>query len=401
MSRTFDWSPDDYRRYHERAFTVQGQGLRVVTKPGVFSWDRLDRGTQLLIETMHIDPTDTVLDLGCGYGVVGLAAARMALQGRVYLTDSNCVAVEAARRTLALNDVTNAKVRLSDVAAAVRDVQFDVVATHLPRGKTVARQFIADAAAVLKSGGRLYLAGHKQAGIKSFIAYAQEVFGSGNVIALKKGYRVAVCVKDENTTIPETDYHRWRELSAEVSGQRYRFVSKPGVFSWGRLDAGTRVLVETMKIRSDDTALDLGCGYGILGLIAAERAHQGQVHLTDSSAVAVEAARRTLALNGVTNAEVRLSDGVAAMHDLRFDVVVTNPPFHQARQTDYNVAHQFIRDAASVLGRRGRLYVVANRFIRYEHQMSECFHQVSVPYEDNLYRVLLAVRPKKATRRKS
>jgi len=106
-----------------------------------------------------------------------------------------------------------------------------------------------------------------------------------------------------------------------------------------------------------------------------------------------------LALNSVTNAEVHLSDGVADVDNIRFDVVVTNPPFHQERQTDYNVAHQFIRDAARVLQRRGRLYLVANRFIRYERQMSKHFHEVSVAYEDNLYRVLLGVRPRKLVKR--
>lgn len=386
---------DNYYRYRERTFHARNHAFRVVTKPGVFSWERLDTGTRLLIEAMDVDPADTALDLGCGYGIVGLAAAGMAPQGRVYLADSSTVGVEAARRTLALNDVTNAEVRLSDVASAVRDVAFDVVATHLPRGKVLARQFIAEAAAVLKPGGRLYLAGHKKAGIKPFVAYAQEVFGNGEVIVFKKGYRVAVCLKDGGTIVPQTDYHRWHEFSAEVRGRVYRFVSKPGVFSWDKLDAGTRVLIETMKIRPGDTALDLGCGYGIIGLIAAEKAHQGRVYLADSSVVAVEASRRTLALGGVTNAEAYLSDGAAAVRDVRFDVVVTNPPFHQERQTNYDVTHQFIRDAASVLQRRGRLYVVANRFIRYEGQMSEHFHEVSVAYEDNLYRVLLAVRPKK------
>ena len=399
--QTFDPPPDHDHRYRERAFHARDQTFRVVTKPGVFAWEGLDRGTRLLIEAMDVRPADTVLDLGCGHGIVGLAAAGMAPQGRVHLADSNVVAVEAARRTLALNGVTHAEVHLSDVASAVRHVAFDVVAAHLPRGKATARQFIADAAAVLKPGGHLYLAGHKQSGIKPFVTYAQEVFGNGEVIALKKGYRVSVCVKDKGTTVPQTDYYQWHDFSAEVGGQAYHFVSKPGVFSWNELDAGTRVLVETMKIRPGDTALDLGCGCGIVGLIAAEKAHQGRVYLTDSSVVAVEAARRTLAVNGVTHAEAHLSDGSAAVRGVRFDVVVTNPPFHQGRQADYNVAHQFIRDAASVLGRRGRLYVVSNRFIRYEDQMREHFHEVSVAYEDNLYRVLLAARPKKTTGRKS
>jgi len=327
-----------------------------------------------------------------------LAAAGMASQGRAYLVDNNVAAVKAARRTLTLNSVTNAEVHLSDVASAVRDVAFDVVATHLPRGKAVAHQFIADAAAVLKQGGRFYLVGHKRAGIKPFVAYAQDVFGNGQVIGLKKSCRVAVCIKNEETTVPQTHYHRWHEFSTEIGDKVYRFVSKPGVFSWDKLDAGTRILVETVKIRPGDTVLDLGCGYGIIGLIAAEKAHQGKVYLADSNAVATEAARRTLALNEVTHAEVHLSDGAAAVRDVRFDVVLTNPPFHQERRTDYNVAHQFIRDAARVLRRRGRLYVVANRFIRYEDPLREHFYEVSVAYEDNLYRVLLATRPKKVAK---
>jgi 16S rRNA (guanine1207-N2)-methyltransferase len=386
---------DDDQPYRERTFQARDQTFLVVTKPGIFAWNRLTPGTRLLVEELETDEADTVLDLGCGYGIVGLATAQMAPQGKVYLVDSNVVAVEAARRTLSLNDIANAEVRLSDIASAVRDVVFDVVASHLPRGKVLAHQFIADAAAVLKPGGRFYLAGHKRAGIKPFVAYAQDVFGNGQVLAFKKGYRVAVCVKDEATAVPQTDYHHWREFSVEVGGQTYRFASKPGVFSWQGLDAGTRVLVEAIKIRPRDTVLDLGCGSGLIGLIAAQRAYQGQVYLTDSSVVATEAAEQTLVLNGVTNAEVHLSDGVAAVRDVRFDVVVTNPPFHQERQTDYNVAHQFIREAADVLQRRGRLYVVANRFIRYEYQMSEHFHEVSTVYQDNLYRVLLAVRPKK------
>jgi 16S rRNA (guanine1207-N2)-methyltransferase len=398
-NQSFDLISEGYHRYSERAFHARNQTFRVVTKPGVFAWDRLDVATRLLIETLEVEPSDTILDLGCGNGIVGLAAVGMAPQGQVHLADSNLVAVEAAQRTLALNGVTNAEVCLSDCASALRDVAFDVVATHLPRGKATARQFIADAAAVLKPGGRLYLAGHKRSGIKPFVAYAQQVFGNGGVIALKKGCRVTVCVKDENTAIPATDYYRWREFQAEIDGQIHPFISKPGVFSWNRLDAGTRILIETMKVRPADTVLDLGCGSGILGLIAAQKASQGQTYLVDSSILAVEASRRTLARHQVENAQVRLSDGVAAVRDVRFDLAVTNPPFHQERQTDYNVAHQFIQDAASVLQRRGRLYVVANRFIRYERQMNERFHQVSVAYEDNLYRVLLGVRPKTLVRR--
>ncbi|MFZ5916287.1 MAG: class I SAM-dependent methyltransferase [Chloroflexota bacterium] len=388
--------PDDYHRFRELIVAARGQSHRLMTKPGLFSWDRLDPGARLLVESFEIEPNDRVLDLGCGCGIVGLVAARLAHQGQVHLVDSNIVAVEAARQTLRLNGAINAQVHLSDGAAAVRDVAFDVVASHLPRGRAVAQQLIVEAAAVLKPGGRFYLAGHKRTGIKPFLDYARQVFGNAQVLALKQSYRVALCLKDANTAAPPTDLDRWYEFTAQTGEGPLGFVSRPGIFSWDRLDAGTRRLIQTMHLRPDDTVLDLGCGYGIVGLVAARQAHRGRVYLADSNVVAVEAARRTLALHGVINAEARLSDCAAALSDLSFDVVVTNPPFHQGRATDYDVAHQFIRDAAHILQRRGRLYVVANRFIRYEHLLSELFHELSVPYEDNLYRVLLATRPKKS-----
>ena len=385
----------EYHRYREHAYITRKETFRVVTKPGILNWNRLDPGTRLLVEKMVIGPTDAVLDLGCGYGIVGLAAAKMAVQGQVHLVDSNVVAVEAARRTLALNDLSNAQVHLSDGAATLPAIAFDVVAAHLPRSKALARQFIVNAANALKPGGRFYLAGHKKTGVKSSVSYAQEVFGNSEVLAFKKGYRLVVCTKDADTTIPQTNYHHWHKFSVQVRDQNYSFISKPGVFSWDSLDAGSRVLVETMKIRPADRVLDLGCGCGIVGLAAAKMAVQGQVYLVDSNAIAVEAARRTLSLNSVINAQVHLSDSAAAVQEIAFDIVVTNPPFHQGRQTDYNIAHQFIRDAAAVLKRGGCLYVVANSFIRYEREMSKYFHEVNIVHKDNLYRVLLGKRPKK------
>lgn len=373
---------------------LRSEPTPLVTRPGVFGWQGIDPATQLLIEQMHIAAQDTVLDLGCGCGVIGLAAARLAAQGRVWLVDNNVAALDCARQTLERNRIANAEVFASDVAAAVSHISFDVVLTHLPRGKDVARQFIIDAATVLKPGGRLYLAGHNDTGIKPFVEFAGEVFGNSSVLAYKKGGRVALCVKGDETPIPTSDYHGWREFSAQIKGQNWPFAAKPGIFSWQELDAGTHALIETMQVEPGERVLDIGCGCGIIGAVAAQTA--SEVYMVDSNVVAVEAARRTLALNGIdpSTAHVLASDGADAVSQERFDLVVTNPPFHQGRQTDYSVAHRFIRDAAQVLHPKGRFYLVANRFIRYEHEMGGHFGRVQVAYEDNLFRVLLAHKPR-------
>jgi 16S rRNA (guanine1207-N2)-methyltransferase len=145
--------------------------------------------------------------------------------------------------------------------------------------------------------------------------------------------------------------------------------------------------------------LDLGCGTGLAGLAAARRAPEGQVTLVDADARAVESARRTLRANGVTNGEALLSDCGSTVLERRFakhrfDAVLTNPPFHQGVGVDYEVACQFVRDAARMLRRGGRLFLVANRFLRYGDLVRETFGNVATVFTDNRYHVLTAVAQK-------
>jgi 16S rRNA (guanine1207-N2)-methyltransferase len=162
------------------------------------------------------------------------------------------------------------------------------------------------------------------------------------------------------------------------------------------VDAGTAALVGAMEIGAGERVLDLGCGTGLAGLAAARRAGEGRVVLVDADVRAVESARRTLAANGIANAEVLVSDCGSAVSAHRsdagrFDVVITNPPFHQGVGVEYAVARQFVRDAARVLGRGGRLFLVANRFLRYGELVREVFGNVETAYADSRYHVLAAM----------
>src|SRR3989304_4635377 len=89
--------------------TVRGFELRLATQPGGFA-----PGTRLLIEARRVSPTARVLDLGCGYGAIGIVAAKLATKGHVLLVDSDIRATRLPQRNLALNGVTNAEVLLGD-----------------------------------------------------------------------------------------------------------------------------------------------------------------------------------------------------------------------------------------------------------------------------------------------
>ena len=363
--------------------TVAGEPIRWTGKPGLESWDTLRPSTRLLVEALvSIEPGQRVLDLRCGTGVCGALAARRGAD--VTLCDDSIVAVEAARRTLDLDGVSGHVIYGDDVAGS-----FDLVLLDAPRGREWVKHLLTVAAQALRPEGRLLLAGPNRGGIKGFIQDTREIVGPCEVTRVKAGHRLGVAENSGHLT--PLDIRPLTFCEATVHGQTIRFVTQPGVFSHGELDMGTRALIKTAALRPGEAVLDLGCGSGIVGVVAAQVA--GSVVCVDSSAVALRAARATLELNNVAACvQVLASDCAYAVRDWRFDVVVTNPPFHQGLGVGYDVAQQFVRDAAYVLKPGGRLYLVANRFIRYERVAEGIFSRVRTAYEDNRFRVLEAIK---------
>jgi 16S rRNA (guanine1207-N2)-methyltransferase len=227
------------------------------------------------------------------------------------------------------------------------------------------------AAYALKSGGRLYIEGAKDRGILSLGKRVQEIFGNLETLAISKGQRVICAIK------------RKEQASA---------IAAPNLaaFAGGKMDEGTALLLEALDVHVTDNALDLGCGNGFIGAFMAERASKGQVTLVDTSLTSVEAARRLLTERNLSNTRVLASDGVQAVRAQRFTLVATNPPFHQGGIQTTAVAERFIREAAQVLLPRGRFYLVANRFLKYEPICRACFSEVSEVAGNTRFKVLRA-----------
>lgn len=180
---------------HEEAVftaTLRGQAFTFVTDSAVFSRERVDFGSALLIEAMQIDPADTVLDLGCGYGPIGTTAAKLATEGRVFMVDVNERAAGLARRNLAENGVTNAEVRVGDGLAPVQGIAFDKVLTNPPirAGKQTIYRMIDDAYQALKPGGAIYVVIQTKQGAPSMKKKLAEVFGDVEDVEREAGYHV-------------------------------------------------------------------------------------------------------------------------------------------------------------------------------------------------------------------
>ncbi len=147
--------------------------------------------------------------------------------------------------------------------------------------------------------------------------------------------------------------HKYNKIEAELRGTTYRFLTDAGVFSKERVDRGTRLLIKHMEIHEEDIVLDLGCGYGPIGIVAAGIGRY--VYLVDINERAVELSRINIELNNIKNAEALLGEGFAPVDDTRFDVIVSNPPIRAGKKVVYGL----VQESATHLNPGGDLYMVA------------------------------------------
>ena len=169
--------------------TALGNALVFTTDAGVFSRDGLDRGTEVLLEALP-PLSGRVLDLGCGWGAVGVALGKRYPALEIVMTDINRRAVELARRNLAANGVRAEAVQ-GDGFSAVEGA-FDAIITKPPirAGKAVIYGLFAEARAHLLPGGALYVVIRKQQGAPSALKYLKEAYARAEIIDRGSGFHV-------------------------------------------------------------------------------------------------------------------------------------------------------------------------------------------------------------------
>ncbi|OUM99303.1 MAG: hypothetical protein BAA04_04065 [Firmicutes bacterium ZCTH02-B6] len=193
-----------------------GRPFMFVTDAAVFSRRRLDPGTRLLIEHLPLPVTGNALDLGCGYGPVGIVIASLSPEARVWMVDINERAVELAKRNAAANRVANVEVRQGDGFTPVVGIAFSLIASNPPirAGKRVVYAWVEQAYAHLEPGGRLVMVARTSQGARTLARHMEAVFGNVREIAKGSGYRVIQAVR-----VPATD---------AAAGAQGGSIAKPG-----------------------------------------------------------------------------------------------------------------------------------------------------------------------------
>lgn len=163
------------------------------------------------------------------------------------------------------------------------------------------------------------------------------------------------------------------------------FEASPSVFSPHSVDAGTLAMLSVTEFCPTDKVLDLGCGYGVVGILAAKILGMDKVVMCDISQQAVDCARQNAILNHVPDIDIRLSDGFKEIQDKTFTLILSNPPYH----ADFSVPKHFIEGSFQKLELGGKLIMVTKRLDWYKNKLVSVFGGVKV-YEINGYFVFLA-----------
>jgi 16S rRNA (guanine1207-N2)-methyltransferase len=270
--------------------------------------------------------------------------------------------------------------------------QYSLVLMLPPRQRDEARALMARAVAATREGGRIVASVSNMEGARSSESDLARIAGAVETMSGNK-CRVFWTAPLHGAADPALA-EQWRELDAVRPICDGRFVSRPGVFAWDRIDPASALLAAQLPADLAGHAADLGAGFGFLSAeLLARCPRVTSLDLYEAEARALDLARRNLA-HCETRAVLSYhwSDVTQGLPH-RYDVIVTNPPFHTHSSTDRpDIGRRFVAVAAESLNPRGRLWLVANRHLPYEGVLRESFGQVRIVAQRGGFKIVEAMK---------
>jgi 16S rRNA (guanine1207-N2)-methyltransferase len=188
----FSEEPKTPARFGLVCTCLRGRPFEFTTGSGVFSVKHIDLGTRVLIENMALPESGCVLDVGCGYGALGIAAAKFNPKLHLVLTDVNRRAILLARKNAEKNRASNVEVRQGNLFEPVKELSFDCVLSNPPvsAGMETVEAIIHESPAILRCGGTLQMVVRSKIGKKTLPEAFAAAFGQVEVLAIQSGYRI-------------------------------------------------------------------------------------------------------------------------------------------------------------------------------------------------------------------
>jgi len=197
MSHYYQNDPNLKVDLREITYDFRGEKLKLISDSGVFSKNRIDFGTNLLLNSLPNLDDQLVLDVGCGYGIIGIAIAKKYKNAQVELIDVNTKAIDLTKENILLNKLTNAIAYPSNVYENVNKM-YDAIVTNPPirAGKEVVHKIVLGSRNYLNAKGAIYLVIRKQQGALSLLKEMEKIFAKVEILEKKNGYFIFKGLKE-------------------------------------------------------------------------------------------------------------------------------------------------------------------------------------------------------------
>jgi len=266
---------------------------------------------------------------------------------------------------------------------------FSRVLVHITRSKIETLGLIAQAFDICAPDGQIIVDGAKTDGIDSALKHCKSLNLEVDTLAKSHGKTFWITRPE---ALPDT-LANWRD-GLRARQNKDGFWTAPGMFSPGKTDPGSALLAHHFDSRLKGHIADLGAGWGWLSVLAITRADPTGIDLYEAENTALTAARTNIT---DPRANFIWADVQTLITDQRYDAVICNPPFHQGRAAEPAIGVDFINKAADILKPNGRLWMVANRQLPYEHSLEQCFGHCKTLEQTPHFKVFLAERPRSAS----
>lgn len=348
-----------------------------------------DARTLILVamKTVTVQDGERVLVMNAGNGALGLAIAAQYRQSQFLLHDSRLGMLRDSHTTSPGKQSAHGNVHviseeeLDQLRQADNAVDVIILQLHGFSALDLIRYQITQGYLCLREGGRFYLLSHKKTGGARHEALLTEIFGEDAQIESrgKKGYRIVEAIKGPGEQ-SKADFDIRRKVAFEILGQVFHLESEVSLFSKDDLDVGTRILLENVDLTSFERLLDVGCGWGAIGIVAARVNERGHVIMVDVDSRAVRVASDNVhRLNLQDRVSAIATDDIELIEG-DFDLILSNPPFH----SDRDALAGLFKKVASKTRKRGFLYIVVERtyLTKFLKILEQTYGNTKIHFED-------------------
>lgn len=352
------------------------------------AWDAADEYLLgYLDECQVLSRHGKLLLLNDAFGALGVALA----DHSVYSWNDSYLAQRALARNLVANGYPADQVATNS-GIELPATPVDYVLIKVPRSLALLEHQLYALRAVLHHDTQILGAGMARHIHRSTLELFETILGPAMTTRARKKSRLIKVERDHSLQEGQSPYPDGYDLVVDRS---YRILNHANLFSRDRLDPGSRLMIENMPVDSDlRRIVDLGCGNGVLGIVAASLNPQASLVFADESHMAIASARGNFraAFGSLREAEFHLGDCLEGVADGSAELVLVNPPFHQHHSVGDRIARNMFRDARRVLAAGGELRVVGNRHLGYHLRLGRLFGNCTTVDSTSKFVILSATR---------